>query len=611
LDTESWHFHRVAAVRDRSLLGEDLRGLPLSGSPGRDLTPVMVSAIQWVLRSGAQGGRVHHLLMPPPDKANKLDSATLPIRVTYGDAQYAALARTVLQATERSWTVERDDYGFYEPPIERAANRYRVFIDDTGMGGGAYTAPYDYVNTTDWDDCYSYIVFDKANDQWGAGSIMAHEINHAMQIAMDCEEVPTFMENTATYIMGQVYDAHYEIAYMIPYFQRQPWTALDYMNQDESDLYEYGGVLFSLFLTSAYAPQEGPVLMREFWEATMQTSGINEPDYFDAIPEVVARRGGPADLESIFADFTEARYFLGENDDGAHIPNARSYWDGEPAVSARHAAGSLPVTNGQPPRAKRPATYGANFVVLNLGTSFTQDLRVNFAAADTARWNVRAVLTGGSAPTQSVPVPLDPVDLTGSVVVQPQEGHRDLVIVVANLAKANYDPDRGSWPVSDYFYSLESLPRSTVTRVTPQVLVRGTEGVNLQVEGTGFVAGDGFGVSFDDVALSVASVNDVQETSIGLTLAVPWAVTVGPKSITVHNANGSRTSGTNVLTVVDPPDAGVTPDGAGGGGSEDDVGGGAPWPPGCGCSESGPGSPWRGALATAGFLLLVLRRRRR
>ncbi|MEN8163954.1 MAG: DUF6055 domain-containing protein, partial [Acidobacteriota bacterium] len=177
---------------------------------------------------------------------------------------------------------------FYEPPIEDGAMMYRFRVEHAG-GAGGYTAPYDEVWSTPRTDCYTYIVVVPSNDSFEVAGTVAHELNHATQAAMDCLEPVGIWENTATYIMGQVFpDASYFTIGTMPYYQSQPWRALDYMNQGASDYYEYGGGLFIWYLADTFAPAEGPAFAAEIWQNSVQDHWENEPDYYDGIEAAVA-----------------------------------------------------------------------------------------------------------------------------------------------------------------------------------------------------------------------------------------------------------------------------------------------------------------------------------
>jgi len=363
-----------------------------------------------------------------------------------------------------------------------------------------------------------------------------------------------------------------------------------------SDGYEYGGVLWPIYLTSTFAPDNGPVFMRQIWEACIQNNPYNSKDYFEAITEVVAAAGGPDELAPVFADFTEARYFVGVDSDGEHIPGAASYAQCELTPAARFNTGHLPISGGPPAETKQPAPYGSNHIVLTLGGSYPYRLRVSFDGADETRWAVRVLLVGGG-PTESLTVPLDGTSFSGSLDVDPA-GRSKLVLMVANLATLGYTPNNKDWPGGQYTYRIEPIPPApTLTALDPAEIEQGVMGVVAKLTGSGFVQGPEFAVTFDDPTLYVDGIISVADREVKLVIMVPAETTLGPKDLTVTNAGGEQAVGAGLLTVIAPrADAGTGGDGDGGG---------------CGCASGrGPG-PVAAVVLLALAVVLPRRGRRR
>lgn len=595
IDDETRHYYRVAALRDRAQLPSELRSLPLPAGRRHDPTRIMVEAMQWIIGNHAQGGRLQRLMGPPTDLAHVLDSTTLPIRVSYPDGVSASQAQAVLAATEQSWRVMTQDYGFTTPAIEPGYDRYRVYLDETDPNAAAYTAPYAEDPATERSDCYSYIVYSPYNPSHAALSTMAHELNHAMQSALDCTESWPFMENTSTYIETHFDPSSWEYAYyLMEVFQENPWRALDYNNYGSTDGYEYGGMLWPVYLTATYAPQNGPVFMRQAWEACVQNDHYNSKDYFEAVEEVVAAAGGPTHLEEVFADFSEARYFVGIDSDGQHIPGAGSFSRCEVAPALRFGTTSLPITDGKPTTDKQPAPYASNHILLTLAAGYQHVLRVSFDGSDETRWAARVLLIG-NGDTESQSIPLDESTQSGQLEVDPS-GRSKLVLMVANLALSGYSPNDHSWTPADYRFRVEPVPPApTLVELVPAELEQNAYGVTMTLKGQGFVGGPDFGVTFDDPTIFVASVTSVTDTEVKFVMSLPPGETQpGPKTITVTNTGGKQAVGPDFLTVIPPKqDAGTGGDDGGSG---------------CGCRTAAPAPDALAALLALG--LLLLRRRR-
>lgn len=604
IDSRTRHLYRVAALRRPDLLPPPLRKLT-AGRTGR-VAPVMWrsgthitrGAWRWVVRNDAYRQELHRLLQPPPDRQYWFDSAVLPLRVSYAEESLSGIAEAVLELAEHSWFTEVDDYGFLPPPIEPGTERYRLYVEDAGPTAAGYMMPYDPNPDTSWADCFSYIVI--GPDSSDLAGVVAHEMSHATQAAMDCEEITTFWENTSTYIMSQVFPSAWDYTlYTMAYFQANPWRPLDYMRPSAAPFYEYGGALLLLYLTDAYAdPGEGGRMTAEIWSAAMQdqTADFNEPDYFDAIAQVVSTRGGASDFDDIFMDFSEARFFVGHHDDGQHITDADTYYGAEVALAARHWASSLPVENAYVDEAMWPEEYGVAYVLLDLGGYYPYGMRIRFHGSDKTRWRVRLVRHGGGLDTIHEEMTLDASTFEGTHELSITE-HPKLLLMAASLGPKGWDPDASSTRNYLFLYDIDPiLPPVSVTRVSPSLVEQGRMAILMELVGDGFVDGADFDVDFDDPGLHVAAVNSVEVTKVSLVLSVSPNVPVGPHDVTVTNRDGTQSTGVGLLTVV-AKEQPLAPD---------------PSPDGCGCRSTSPlgsGLPMLPVLCVLLGLAFLIRRR--
>jgi MYXO-CTERM domain-containing protein len=555
---------------------------------------VLREAWRFLQTRGRDDADLRALLQPPADYTYTLDSTVWPLRVNYSTTSHATKAQQILAAAETSWSVQID-WGWYQPPAD-GDGLYRFYIDDAS-GAAAYTAPYEENPETPWADCFTYIVVDPMNGQWEIPGVMAHEINHSMQAAMDCVELVAFWENTATYMMAEVFpDAWFYATYTLPYFQSQPWKALSFMSQASGDAYEYGGALLLFYLTDRYAPTDGPIFTREIWEASMQDGWSNEPDYYDAIGAVIASRDPGASFDRMFMDFSESRFFIASNDDGQHLSYADQLDGAEVTVTASHGPTTLPLRDVSPPTNRKPQAYGSNHLRVDLPAGTTRPVVVGFDGDDETRWGVQVVRFGSGLPTLSQAIALTPGTWDGTALVDPT-GYSRLLLVVGNLGKEGYDPDPGVGATASYRYGVEVLSAPpTLLSLTPATVERGTQNVVMRLVGSGFVEGPEFSMAFTDPSLQIVSIVDVGANAIELVLTVPGLTEVGPKTLTVTNRPGVATSA-DLLTVTER----VVPGADAGPGADDPD-------PGCGCRTSRPdAAPILGLLLG----LLLLRRRRR
>ncbi len=603
IDARTRHLYRVATIKAPHRLPPALRKLvtvqatgPRAATPWLSGTHIARSAWRWVRDNDARHGELHRLLQPPPDKEYLLDSDILPLRVSYAEPSHAAIAAVVLDAAEHAWLTEVDDYGFLTPPIEPGTERYRMYVEGAGPTAAGYLMPYDSNPATSWADCFSYIVIDPSGGD--LTGVVAHEMSHATQAAMDCEEISTFWENTSTYIMSQVYPSAWSYTlYTMAYFQAVPWRPLDFMLPSAAPFYEYGGALLLLYLTDTYAaPGEGGAMVAEIWTAAMQEADFefNEPDYFDAIATVVSTRGGASDFDDIFVDFSEARYFVGTRDDGQHITDAHSYDGAEVTLGARHWASSLPVKNGYVDQVAWPEEYGVAYVLLDVGESYPYGLKIGFDGSDRTRWRVRLLRYGGGLDTTRTDMVLSPESFEGELEL-PASDHPKMLLMAASLGPPGWDPDSSSAQSYLFLYDIEPvLPPLSVTGLNPTPLERGQMAISMELHGEGMVDGADFKVTFDDPGLRVGTINTVDPTIVSFVLSVANDVTLGPHNVTVTNRDGQQATGVGLLTVVNKS-VPIDPD--------------PPPSDGCGCRADAAHTTGLPLLWTLLWLLIVWRRK--
>lgn len=564
------HRLRVLAVTRPEALPEGLRRVATAdrarrlagGVPGPSGTAVLVDAFQYLVRTGETDDTLQTLLEPPPDMEESLDSSDLPIRVSFKPGE-EAYAQSVLEAAELSWQIQTERWGFYEPLMEPGFEPYRIHITPAGSGTAGYTSPYARNDATPWADCFTYIVIDP--DLGGyAQSTMAHELNHAMQAAMDCAELSAYWENTSVYIQVQTLPRFADMAlWSLSSFQAEPWRPLD--DFDYGAGYQYGGSLWNFFLADTYADpgDAGPILIRRIWEASMQDDFQNSVPYFDGIDAVITEETGDASaFDHALADFCEARYFVGGNDDGQHIQGAADWTHATVRVAARHTTAILPFEPAARPESdRRPEGTGCNHVLFDLPPTYPYPLRVTFDGDDDTRWAVRVLRITSDQQVSSTPLALEAPDWAGEVTLD-TTGYRRLLLVVTNLGPAEDRTGPSHRVAHSYRYNAwPEVPPPTLTSVEPPQIEAGQQHLTVHLLGSGFVNGPGFEVAFEDPDIQIESVDGVTQEVITLTVTVPHATALGPKTIVVTNLGGEAARATDLVEVVAPPEPHRSPRG--------------------------------------------------
>ncbi|MCD6500362.1 MAG: hypothetical protein J7M25_18860 [Deltaproteobacteria bacterium] len=596
-------YYKVAAVKRPDLLPKSWR-LAFTAAPASKacVTPVMVDAFQHLSEvTPTWQKKIGKLLAPPADLAYHIEATDpFPFRVSYNDQNQEGMAQLILDSAETAYQTEVTNWGFWAPLIEPGEDFFRIYIQSTGMGGGAYTAPYAMNPATDTADAFTYIVVDQNNGEYELPGIVAHEFNHTCQAAMDVVEVTAFWENTATYIMSQVFSSAWSYTMgTFPYFQMRPFYPLEHMNGGNSDMYEYGGALWLYFMEYLYGNQD-PRWIREVWEGSVQVGMINEPDYFDVLSDKLQDIGG---FDAMVKTFAQYRYFASSDDDGQHLPNASSWWSAEVAKEAQWDTSDLPITEEHPASADRPQPNGCNYIVLDITRDSDVPLSIDFDGQDDLLWNVDllTIANGQDSTSQRMEIGDSAV---GHMETNTTNGDK-LVMVVCLLGGEGYDPDTTHWTVGDYTYSMGYLaPIPQVLSVDPMYVKRGTQDQKLTVHGEGFVNLSGLRVRFGQDKVAVNQQEFVSDQEIKVSIVVGATADLGPTDVLVENPGHRVGIGAGLLIVVDDlpaDDAGVGADGSAGSGPGEGRG--------CGCRSagSGPVAAWPFMLV---FGLMWWRRRR-
>lgn len=556
---------------------EILRRHPVSP---QNATAILVDVLQERARAGLRS-----LYRYPAELPYFLDSESYPVRVYYDDETLRTLAQTVLAAAEHSWQTQILEWHWYAPPIETPESRYRLYVTTSGMGGGGYTAPLGPWSETEWDDCVSYIVIDRDNDERSVSAVVAHELNHAMQAAMDCLEPSSFWENTASYMMLAVYPGSiWYVRYFLESFQVAPhWSVAD---GNSNSAYWYGGFIWPYFLSSVYAPEwSDGSYMREIWERAMQSSNFstNSPHCLEAI-DAQLRERNDTDLSAAFHDFCRARFFIDDHLDANYsvLPHA------DRLSPSPVLAGTIPVMAEEQkitiPKSIWPKQLGVNYWILETPSGFNRNMTLDVVTQDDAPWHFQLVNLTGDPAVQH----FDSDGQHFSIAFDPLPGGRQLLIV-EHMAGPDFNPNFISATGTEYSMSLRStVPLPRITAVTPGMVYEGSE-VILNVYGSGLLENCAF--SFvPDQSFEILEVIGSTPAQRKLRVRIPRGVLLGEYAVVATNPDGGSFRLDDAFSVVKNTASKSSDDG-------------------CSCSHpGGSGSTGWGFWAAA--LLFVLLRRR-
>ncbi|MBN2724526.1 MAG: hypothetical protein JXR95_10685 [Deltaproteobacteria bacterium] len=399
----------------------------------------------------------------PAELEFHLDSGNYPIRVYYSNASQEQLAQSVLLAADYSWQVEIEEFGFYAPPIVTPEGRYRIYIADTGMGGGGYTAPISDYPDTLRDDCVTYIYIDPSNDPMTSEGVVAHELNHSMQASMDCIETTAFWENTATYMMLAVYpDTSYYVGYFAEPFQGNPWMSLS--DGGQNDYYWYGGYLWPLWLSEHYTGDfQDATLIRKIWEDSIQESNFsnNSPNYMEAIDSNLQADHNET-LVDAFRKFNVARYFTGYNyiSGKTDLPFAEDAYYYPEYTSVIY----LDETFSKTPTTTLPKKFGVNYYLIGNPGNYSRETVIRLTPArNPEEWSMQLV----SKETGVENLYSSPADDAHIIILNPSDTGEAVLIVERN-GGTDFDPDSIG---SSSSYTLDvypEIPPPEITMIMPQ-----------------------------------------------------------------------------------------------------------------------------------------------
>lgn len=593
-------YWRVAAVTAPHLLPPAWRSNAPHQHARRCATPLLADAFQTLQRLEDDGEEARRLLAPPADLAFSLEaSEPFAVRVSYGSAFHQAKAQVVLDAVARAYQKEVVEWGFRAPPVESGSGPYRFYIMEPGPGVAGYTSPYALNHDTPDVDAYTYIVIGPDADDLSIAATVAHEFNHACQVATDVLEVTSFFENTATFIESQVYpEAAPYTAQFFRYFQAAPFRPIEFMQNARSDGYEYGGALWVHFLVHTYG-NDDPRWIRQVWEDSAQANQTNEPDYFDVLETTLAGSGG---LRGAVAGFSRDRFFVGADDDGFHLPDSGRWTGAEVARAAVYSLSQLPLTDRRPMEsATRPQPNGCNYIDIDVDTAPRFPVRFSVTGEAGLEWGAEVYALFETAETAVTPIPLqaDATGVGGTVLINALTARR-LVLAICQLSGSGYDPDRRPWNAGDYRYSVAlDVPPATVTGISPSELPRGSHGELVTIRGSGFVDNPKLAVAMSGAKNLMELDTFVSASELRARVYVAPAAELGARDVLVVNPGSSVGAGAALLKIVDPP----PPARAGGGTARSGL-----TAPGCGCAQAPSGGT--GLLVLAAAVVWRCRRRR-
>ena len=382
------------------------------------------------------------------------DSSIHPVRVHY-TAENEDLVELVVDTAEDAWNQQAGDWGFGEPGPDNgdggseALDIYIVEIEDAA----GYAMPETFDNSDGQTRCSCYVAIDPEASDDGIRQTVHHEFNHVLQMWIDCAEDDQFLEASAVYAEEWVDPQLQEAWHWVPHFQDGYYRSLDYFEYSEPP--QYGSFIFLQYLAERFG--EGtPRSTRELWLDSTQSDWNNSNPWMDALErwlqahwndDVGTPQGDELYTELAWREFSEWRFFLGENDDGTHFEHG---WPGQIGLGLE-----LPYMTTIP------------FTELESGT-LDRELRLGMAETSTAAIPIQAPLPGwtfqveldAESPEDRWALTMFSVNATGDVLDRQvgeiglaagfveatvPEDTRDTILILANVGDGLLDPNEDDW----------------------------------------------------------------------------------------------------------------------------------------------------------------------
>jgi hypothetical protein len=304
-----------------------------------------------------------------PVAAGSVDSDRFPIRVHHRRAADAERAATVLlPALEEAWEVQIAQLGWPPPPPDAGvggSEAFDVYLTTEATNGGAWVWGFgpDVIPDDDGFTVPSFMALDEAIPDDQMLSWVAHELNHACQYAIDAREPYTFAWEATAETIAEIVDddGDFYLEYgAIPDFQAHPFLSLAFdgssapvRDHDAWSFYEYGGIVFGLFLEERY----GPGTLRGMWDALAPRG----EDFLTALDAAVPLQ----DRAQVYTEFARWRMFTAHRDDGGHFEEA-SRWGRRSLVTPEAVVPADDLRDFVGVPTEPPYDLGASYYVLDL-----------------------------------------------------------------------------------------------------------------------------------------------------------------------------------------------------------------------------------------------------
>ncbi|MEO0180280.1 MAG: hypothetical protein ABIM74_00890 [candidate division WOR-3 bacterium] len=364
-------------------------------------------------------------------------------------------ADSIAMYAEHGWSVYVTQLGFEKPPSDGSMggdSLYDMYVQYLTGGVLGYTAPESPGGN--YPQSYtSYIVIGKNLNASVLRATVVHEFMHACEMAYErslgTQANIWFMENCAMWGEEMCYPNDNEyVGYLNGVSPlKRPNYEINHMT-NPTDLYEYGGVVWALFLMLWV---KDTAIIEMIWHRYGVNVGAHS---YSDIDYVLSTYYG-TDLKTALENYALWRWFVGGRADNWHWSEANLY---PPATVVKYH-GSYPASGNQGIFYPRGAG-GCDYVVFyNYNPNDT--LYFYFDGSDGYDWELFVIgyRTGAANPSDTMRIPVD--DITGYGTSKIPTADYDsliLVPVVCNWIDGSYTQDLYFEYTVDVVAADESVP---------------------------------------------------------------------------------------------------------------------------------------------------------
>lgn len=387
------------------------------------------------------------MISPRPSADFHLNSTSQPLTVHWTSAVTEEYAREILSYAEETWRKEFEDHKFVKPHPDGdlgGSSRLDIYINtelDPGIGG--YAGFSGFVEETPRQDAYGYLVINNNIDIRIRRFVVAHELFHLSQMAYDWWEDISFMESSATWIADHVFGDENIYWRYFPFFNQEPYTALDFISIRNP--FQYGAALFTTYLDERFGSGDG-TFIRRIWENSVQDDIENEPDFLDSAADLLPSDTTLADAYHEFGTWrllTGSRSHLGFFKEGA-------LWDErmDPWFELDTRLSSLPVAA----LAQKPVGPLAHaFLRLANDEGYAGTLKGRIESSGSVFRISHLAVTANSI--RSAPIATIHGAAAVDFKIQSQAGDSEHFIILTNITDGSYDADTSPWDGTGFTFS--------------------------------------------------------------------------------------------------------------------------------------------------------------